>query len=68
MVGTLLDAGAGIDAQDGDGQTALHYGAMCAHRAVIAALLARGADPTLSDSDGALPGDVADGDAGKLFA
>lgn len=46
-VGALIDAGAEIDATDGEGETALHKAAKGNHGAVVARPLAAGADPTI---------------------
>lgn len=48
-----------VDLKDGDGQTALHYAASCGHSDVVEFLLDNGADPNVTDIDGALPIDVA---------
>ncbi len=45
----LLDAGANINAQRGDGAAALHLAAFDGNGALVDALLARGADPSLRD-------------------
>ena len=34
--------------QDNEGQTALHYGASCAHPAIVRLLLRAGADPDIA--------------------
>ena len=44
-----------LDAVDGEGQTALHYAASCAHADLVTLLLERGADRTLEDGDGLTP-------------
>ena len=44
-----------LDAVDGEGQTALHYAASCAHVDLVALLLERGADKTIQDGDGLTP-------------
>ena len=44
-----------LDAVDGEGQTALHYAASCAHADLVTLLLDRGADRTLKDGDGLTP-------------
>jgi ankyrin repeat protein len=45
--------------KDADRQTALHYAASCGHADVVQFLLDNGADPNVTDIDGALPIDVA---------
>ena len=45
----LLDAGVDVNARRDDGATALHQAAFTGNAALVDALLARGADPTLRD-------------------
>ena len=55
----VKDLTANVDLKDGDGQTALHYAASCGHEDIVKFLLDNGADPSVSDTDGMLPVDVA---------
>ena len=51
----LLDAGAPVDAADGDGKRPLHWAVNRASRDAVALLLARGADVNAADDSGAAP-------------
>jgi len=51
----LLRAGAAVDAQDGDGQSALHEAVRWNMNAIVGDLLGAGADPDLRDEDGWTP-------------
>lgn len=68
VIGLLLDHGAGIDAADDRGRTALMTAAELGHAEAIETLLARGADRTLRDMDGKTALDLAtnDGVRGQL--
>jgi ankyrin repeat protein len=57
----LLDAGAGVDARDARGRTALHHAAAIGYTEVVAVLAARGADLRAQDADGVTPLDAANG-------
>jgi acyl-CoA-binding protein/regulator of sirC expression with transglutaminase-like and TPR domain len=58
----LLKRGADVNAQDIDGQTALHYAALCGHIEIVRILLAAdNIDRTLCDNDGQSAYDVAEG-------
>jgi len=59
VVAMLLDAGAPIDAVDNRGRTALMIAAERGHAAVVAALLARGADRSIKDKGGLRAADLA---------
>lgn len=60
----LLELGLDINAADSRGRTPLHGAAMQGYDEVIAALAARGADPTATDNNGFTPLDTALGLAG----
>jgi ankyrin repeat protein len=60
----MLAQGLEIDAVDRGGRTALHGAALQGYDKVVAALVERGADLTLTDSDGFTPLDTARGLAG----
>ena len=47
-----------VNAQDEDGQTALHYACSIGYESVIQTLLEASADKTISDSEGLKPIDV----------
>ena len=51
-VDAFLDAGASVDAADGDGRTALHWAADRGHIAVVELLLDRGASVDSTDGEG----------------
>jgi hypothetical protein len=55
----LLDRGALIDAQDDQGRTALHYGAMNNHGDMCRFLISSGCDHTLRDIEGKKGAEVA---------
>ena len=57
----LLAAGAGIDARDNNGRTALHYAAAAGYTDVAKALVDRGADLSAKDVDGVTPAEAAMG-------
>ena len=63
VIALLLDAGAPIDATDNRGRTALMTAAEGGHAAIVAALLARGADRNRNDRDGKRAVDLAANDA-----
>ena len=58
MVRVLLEHGAEVDARDADGQTPLHYAALCEQLPVAEALLAAGADVRLKTNDGSTARDL----------
>lgn len=58
---TLLAGGAGIDARDERGRTALHYAAAVGYSDVAKVLVEHGADLTVADADGVTPLDAAQG-------
>ncbi|MFB9269576.1 ankyrin repeat domain-containing protein [Bradyrhizobium erythrophlei] len=58
VVAYLLDAGAKIDAADARGRTALMIAAEGNHPAIVKALLAHGADPSLKDKAGKRAADL----------
>ena len=60
----MLAQGLDINATDRGGRTALHGAALQGYDTVVAALVERGADPTLADADGFTPLDTARGLAG----
>nr|CAD7431964.1 unnamed protein product [Timema monikensis] len=53
------DMNADVNLKDSEGQTPLHYAASCGHKDIVRLLLKFRADPTIPDSDGSLPFDVA---------
>jgi acyl-CoA-binding protein/Tfp pilus assembly protein PilF len=62
MCKALLERGADVNAQDDEGQTALHYAAMCGHIEIVRVLLgAKNIDRGLCDNEGQAPFDVAEG-------
>jgi ankyrin repeat protein len=59
LVLTLLtDLHADVNAQDGEGSTALHYAAMCEHVPIILCLLQHKADPHIADESGDTPAEA----------
>jgi ankyrin repeat protein len=56
-VGLLLDAGAPIDAQHEDGDTALHHAIRMGHFGIARLLIERGADQTIRNLEGRLARD-----------
>jgi ankyrin repeat protein len=60
----MLERGQDINAADRNGRTALHGAALQGYDEVVAALVARGANLTATDSDGFTPLDTARGLAG----
>jgi ankyrin repeat protein len=59
----LLDAGADVNARDGNGRTALHGAAALGYNDVVKFLVEHGADLAAADADGLKPIDAA---LGKL--
>jgi ankyrin repeat protein len=59
IVGMLLERGAGVNAQQHLGWTALHEAANQGNREMAEALLRHGADPTLGNDDGKTSADIA---------
>jgi len=59
VIDALCSAGSTVDARDGDGQTPLHYAALCERRAAAEALLAAGADVRATAADGQTPAQMA---------
>jgi len=59
----LLEAGARVDARDGDGLTALAYAVICDRGDVVDLLVAHGADADIPDNDGETPRASASDDA-----
>ena len=57
----LLKAGAGIDARDNNGRTALHYAAGAGYTDVAKVLVDHGADLNVKDVDGVTPAEAAMG-------
>jgi ankyrin repeat protein len=57
----LVAAGAGIDARDARGRTALHHAAAIGYTQVVVLLAEHGADLTAQDVDGMTPLDAANG-------
>jgi ankyrin repeat protein len=55
IVRTLLDAGADVNAQDGDGWTPVHIASHEGPPALVRLLLERGADPSIAKRDGTSP-------------
>lgn len=55
----LLDAGAPVDARNGQGGTALHTAAFTGHRQIVELLLERGADAHATRNDGKTPAGIA---------
>jgi ankyrin repeat protein len=51
----------GLDDEDSDGWTALHYAAYSVHEGMVRCLLLAGADPTITDNGGRTPRDAAEG-------
>jgi hypothetical protein len=49
FVATLIEAGALVDAQDGSGQTPLHYATKAGNRELVLALLSHSANPVIPD-------------------
>ena len=67
LVALLLDRGADLNLQDCDGQTALHYAAICGHADVAKALLADArCDRSITDNDGSVPIEYVDEDDEEL--
>ena len=52
MLSLLIESGAEVNASDSDGQTPLHYAALCEHLSIAEALLAGGADARLLSKGG----------------
>ncbi len=59
VIDALCSVGAAVDARDGDGQTPLHYAALCERRAAAEALLGAGADARATATDGQTPAQMA---------
>ncbi len=55
----LLSCGADIDACDSEGRTALFYASVCCAQNQIQYLASKGADPSIPDSGGITPKDIA---------
>lgn len=53
----LLDAGASIDAQHEEGDTALHHAIQMGHFAIARLLIGRGANQRIRNNEGKLPRD-----------
>ena len=65
----LFKYGADVNAQDEEGQTALHYACSIGYESVIQILLKSSADKAISDNEGLKPIDVLKNDdiRGKYF-
>ena len=59
VIDALCSGGAAVDARDGDGQTPLHYAALCERRGAAEALLAAGADARATAADEQTPAQMA---------
>ena len=59
VIDALCSAGAAVDARDGDGQTPLHYAALCERGSAAEALLAAGGDARAMAADGQTPEQMA---------
>uniref|UniRef100_A0A182WLZ9 Uncharacterized protein n=1 Tax=Anopheles minimus TaxID=112268 RepID=A0A182WLZ9_9DIPT len=64
----LLDHGAGINMQDNDGNTALHYAFGDMHMDLVQLLMARGADRKIKNNANKLPHQMVGKDFQPLFA
>eukprot|EP01102_Stenamoeba_stenopodia_P019253 TRINITY_DN7220_c0_g1_i1.p1 TRINITY_DN7220_c0_g1~~TRINITY_DN7220_c0_g1_i1.p1 ORF type:complete len:281 (+),score=86.21 TRINITY_DN7220_c0_g1_i1:40-843(+) len=49
-----------LNLRDADGMTPLHYASLCGRAEMVTKLLAKGADPNVTDEDGSTPLDMAD--------
>ena len=58
----LFKYGADVNAQDEEGQTALHYACSVGYESVIQILLKSSADKAISDNEGLKPIDVLEND------
>ena len=58
VIDALCSASAAIDVRDSDGQTPLHYAALCERLAAVEALLAAGADARAATIDGQTPAEM----------
>ncbi|HTQ10602.1 MAG TPA: ankyrin repeat domain-containing protein, partial [Fimbriimonadaceae bacterium] len=68
LVKMLLDRGAKIDAQTGDGETPLHLACAAGDGVLVRLLLAHGANPRIRDHQARLPADLLPEDAAEARA